>query len=401
MASSGSRFQTDDERHSKSGSRYRSNDEGRTQRARQFIGIGLLSIVALVFVMYGVFQDDEPEAIVVTGYVGGKLAFFDNPRVIEFLKSEYNLVVKPNRLGSYEQVTKCRPPMDFCWPSSQVAGELLVAQLGSAALGNQIIFNSPIVYYTWTPICDALIVQGVVRQSGDSYYLQDPAKFVEMIQTGVPWSQIGLSQLYGSVTIHTSDPIESNTGNSFAGILANTLNGGQVVDGTSVKTVSPDVVAFFGKLGLLPSTTTELFEQFLTLGMGGAPIIVAYESNLIEHSLLHPGTSTKEFLSANVRTLYPEPTVWSSQPFIPLSENGKLLMEALRRPEIQAIGWENHGFRSAVPGIDNDPSIFGLPGVPPQIVSTMPMPSPSAMLYIMEALGMKPLPIARREEFLI
>lgn len=359
-------------------------------------GVGILTIVALILAFTLREKDGGDDAIIVEGYVGGKLAFLENDRVQKFLKDEYNIVVKPTRLGSWEHVTKCRPPLDFCWPSSETAGELLTQQPGVTSLGKQTIFNSPIVFYTWVPISDALIAQGIVRKQGDTYYMNDTSAFIALIQSGTPWAQIGLPQLYGSATIHTSDPIESNTGNSFAGMLANNLNGGQVVSGATAPTVTPDVVAFFAKLGLLPSTTTELFEQFLTLGMGGAPIIVAYESNLIEHSLLHPGNATKQFLANNIRTIYPEPTVWSSQPMIALTEDGARLIEALRRPEIQAIGWEDHAFRTAVPGVVNDPTIFGIPGVPDQITSVMPMPAPQAMLYITEALGMPPLPITRR-----
>ena len=40
------------------------------------------------------------------------------------------------------------------------------------------------------------------------------------------WKEIGLPELYGNVSIDTTDPAKSNSGNMFAGLLANTLNGG-------------------------------------------------------------------------------------------------------------------------------------------------------------------------------
>jgi hypothetical protein len=48
---------------------------------------------------------------------------------------------------------------------------------------------------------------------------------------------------------------------------------------------------------------------------------------------------------------------------------GKAFIEALKSESLQKLGWEQHGFRSAVPGILNDPSIFDLAGIPSQVNS--------------------------------
>ena len=85
------------------------------------------------------------------------------------------------------------------------------------------------------------------------------------------------------------------------------MNGGAVVETTTVHDVLPRLVAFFSKLGLLPDTTTLLFEQFMPLGIGAAPIIAAYESNLIEYSLDHTSPDAQAYVRDNVRTLYPTP----------------------------------------------------------------------------------------------
>jgi hypothetical protein len=166
-------------------------------------------------------------------------------------------------------------------------------------------------------------------------------------------------------------------------------------------------VAFFSKLGLLPDTTTLLFEQFLSLGIGAAPIIAAYESNLIEYSLNHTSPDAQAYVRDNVRTLYPTPTVWTSQPLIALTEGGQRFMNALRDPEIQRIGWEAHGFRSAVPTVINDPAVLNQPAIPRSIDSVIPMPGPAAMDQIIAALQgtaptsdppPSPSAIARRDE---
>ena len=359
-------------------------------KTRQSVGLIILVLVAMVIAWVRLFDSSPPNSykpLTITGNVGGKLDYLNDPAVIKILKDKYSLTVNPIRLGSFEQVDKCRLPLDFCWPSSQVAGQLLLQKLAPATMTTQVVFNSPIVFYSWTPIVDKLIGMGIVQQIGDAYYINELALLVEMIDKGTTWDQIGLPAPYGPIQIYTSDPVKSNTGNSFLGLLANTYNGGSVVDATTVSTVLPNVNAFVDRMGLLPSTTTQLFEQFLNLGMGAAPIIVAYESNLIEYSLLHPGPAYRQRLQNDVRTIYPMPTIWSEQPLIPLTEGGRRLMDALRGPELQTIGWEGHGFRPGNPAvIVTVAQLTGL-GVPLSIDSVIKMPETDAMVILMDTIS--------------
>jgi hypothetical protein len=158
------------------------------------------------------------------------------------------------------------------------------------------------------------------------------------------------------------------------------------------------VEAIFARMGLLPDTTTQLFEQFLALGMGAAPIIVAYESNLIEYGLTHQTPTDQAIIGQQVRTLYPKPTVWSSQPLIALTAGGERLMAALRDPEIQRLGWERHGFRSAVSGVPNNPNAVGQQGVPASIDSVIQMPRAAVMERIITALQATPTAAFRQAE---
>jgi hypothetical protein len=386
-------------------------------KPRQFAGLAILLTVAIIVAATQFWPgDDNGKSIpagnpgpdlTIDGLIGGKIAFLQDPDVIRVLQEKYGLTVKFERVGSIAMIERCKEGEDYCWPSSQNSGEVIKGNLGSSMLASEIIFNSPLVLYTWTPIADALITQGIVEKSGETYYIADLARFISMIDDGTQWSAIGLPQMYGPVRILTSDPTKSNTGNSFAGLLANTLNGGVVVDQASVGGVQPDLVTFFSKLGLLPDTTTLLFEQFLSLGMGACPLIAAYESNLIEYGLVHQSPDAQNYIRTNVRTLYPKPTVWTSQPLIALTEGGQRFMTALRDPEIQRIGWEHHGFRSAVPGVINDPAVLNQPAIPQSIDSVIPMPGPAAMDQIIGALQgtvptsdppASPSAIARHEE---
>jgi hypothetical protein len=108
---------------------------------------------------------------------------------------------------------------------------------------------------------------------------------------------------------------------------------------------------------------------------------------MIEYNLSHPSQDVQDYVRQNVRTLYPKPTVWTSQPLLALTPGGQRLMTALRDPEIQRLGWEHHGFRTAVPGVINNIAALNATGVPQSIDSVIPMPGPAAMDIIIQSLS--------------
>ena len=87
-----------------------------------------------------------------------------------------------------------------------------------------------------------------------------------------------------------------------------------------------------------------------------------------------------------MRILYPVPTVWSSHPFISLSAKGTKLMEALKDPEIQRVAWEQHGFRTGLAGIQNDPHRLLVQGIPESVTKVIPMPTPQVMDTILASI---------------
>jgi hypothetical protein len=357
-------------------------------KARQFAGLALLLVVIGVIAGFSFLPDkpDRPELITVEGKGGGKGPFLDDPALIKLLEDKYGLKIDFTRVPSIDLYEGCTEELDFCWPSSQTIGDLLESKPGLTVLQSEVIFNSPIVMYSWAPIVDALVKEGIVEQTGDTYYIVDFARLLQMDINDVPWRTIGVP-LEGPVRIRTSDPTASNSGNSFVGLMANTLNDGRVADDVALGKILPQLVSWADQRGLMPDTTTEMWEQFFTLGMGASPIIAAYESNLIEYCLQNASEDSQKFVRDNVRTLYPSPTVWSSHPMLALTEGGQRLIEALRDPEVQRLGWEQHGFRTAVPGVANNPGVCNLTGVPATIDSVIPMPNPAVMTAIIEGLG--------------
>ena len=51
----------------------------------------------------------------------------------------------------------------------------------------------------------------------------------------------------------------------------------------------------------------------------------------------------------------------------PFQEKANILIEALQDEEIQKIVWEQHGFRSGLAGVQNDPKVLNIAGIPESI----------------------------------
>ena len=191
---------------------------------KQRAGLFILIAVALIVAGYAISHRSQtqvagpgqvqiaggqatPAAVVtVKGYIGGeKLGFLADPDVTRILQDKYGVRVDATKLGSIEMVQGDTKGQDFLWPSSQVAQELY-KERGGKMVKADIIFNSPIVIYSWDFITDALIKQGVVSKQGDEYYIVDLPKLIAMVNKKTQWKSIGLSQLYGAVSVRSTDP---------------------------------------------------------------------------------------------------------------------------------------------------------------------------------------------------
>jgi hypothetical protein len=240
------------------------------------------------------------------------------------------------------------------------------------------------VLYAYDIVTDALIANGVVEKRSESYYIIDFPKLLNYITEGKTWAEIGLPQLFGKVGIFSTDPTRSNSGNIFAGLLANMLNGGNVVTLQTLDQVLPQVQQYFRMRGYMEHSSGDIFKNFITTGVGARPLIVGYENQLVEFTI--ENKEYRDFLKKKIRTLYPVPTVWSAHPIVALTPNGKRLIEAMKDKDIQRIAWERHGFRSGLIGVQNDPGVLDAVGIPREITAVIPMPGVEVMGKIIESL---------------
>ncbi|MCI5150904.1 MAG: hypothetical protein D3916_16225 [Candidatus Electrothrix sp. MAN1_4] len=358
---------------------------------QKFLGIIILLVVAGVaaFFLGGKKHLEEAGGLVpsigtkqakitVTGKAGSeKIAFLQSKKMQEIFE-DHGLQVNARKAGSVEMVRETSG-QDFLWPASQVNVEFFTSS-GGRSLASENIFNSPIVLYSWDIVTEALVQNGIVQHKEGVNYIVDLPKLLTLITNHTSWKDIGLDKLYGKMIIRTTDPTKSNSGNMFAALVANTLNNGEVVTAGTIDSVLPEVKKLYARLGHMEHSSAILFNMFLQQGVGAYPLIVGYENQLVEYSLEHK--EALELLRKRVRILYPVPTIWSTHPFIALTEHGKKVIQALKSPEAQELAWEQHGFRSGLMGVENDPSVLDVVGLPRNIDAVMPAPSARVMSKI-------------------
>ncbi|MDR2185072.1 MAG: hypothetical protein LBO80_05315 [Treponema sp.] len=348
-------------------------------------GLVILVLVIGSGIVYQIFLGPKLKKITVNGYLGGeKSGLFDDERFTGAMLKKYGLSIRYKKAGSIDMISAPLEDMDYLFPSSYTALELYKQQYGSAYKRAEVVFNSPIVLYARKSVSEAFKRQGWVHTEEKTEYI-DLVKLIDAVLADTKWKNIGLDELYGNMYVLSTDPLKSNSGNMFAGLVANMLNGGEVATGESLALNGGELKRFFSKLGYLESSSADLFNSFLKTGIGAKPVIVGYESQILEFSAEHAGDW--EYVKDDIVVLYPEPTVWSAHPFIALTANGDQVMDALLEEEIQALAWETHGFRTGIASGQQTGKRFDIEGVPGQVKKVIQLPNPDTMQKIMEIIA--------------
>jgi hypothetical protein len=324
-----------------------------------------------------------PERRTLWGFVGGeKLDFVRNPKVADLLVRRYGITLDARRAGSVEMVGDAalvsqRP--QWLWPASSVLAQQ-ARRNGLPVRRDDIVFNSPLVLYSWSPVVEALKRAGYVEERDGVHYVVRMAEMMEAIAKGLPWKQLGVDELFGRAVVTTTDPTRSNSGFSFAALLAN-LFAGDVATPESVARDGAKIATVFERMGYKEASSGTHWNSYLTEGMGGTPLIAAYEF------ILSSPDRWKSLSSAKVRPvmLYPTPTVASSHPVISLTPEADRLVEALVDPDLQELAWNEHGFRGKLGDVGKGgPAIEGLAQ---RVTSLVPMPESATMAALMQRLA--------------
>jgi hypothetical protein len=364
---------------------------------RRAFGLGLLAAGAAGTAGVAVIGPQRIEALLtgsaadpvtLWGFIGGeKLNFLRNDKVKNLLRRRYGVTLDARRAGSVEMVID--PALigqkpQFLWPASNVLTQL-ARRNGLPVRRDEIVLNSPLVIYSWSPIVEALQRAGYVEERNGAFYLARFRELVDAIIKGTSWKDIGVGNLFGRILISSTDPTKSNSGFAFAGLLANLL-AGDVASPDSIGRHMETIAAIFERMGYKESSSGTHWSSYLNEGMGGKPLLVGYESQLIEFILGNAELwQTLQAQPIRPVMLYPVPTIYSSHPIISLAAPADRLVEALSDPEIQELAWSAHGFRGRLGRIGTGgPSVKG---IAPSIDSITPMPDAALMLALVERLG--------------
>ena len=373
--------------------------EGISRRAA--LGLGLLGVSAAVTGGVVVARS-HPEWLgavglrqqaQLRGFIGGeKEAFMANPRLIDFLHRSQGLNVEAIVAGSVEQ---CREPSllgqhpNFLWPASEVLVDL-AKHNGVSVRRDAIVLRSPIVFYSWEPIAAALVAAGYAQvQNGVTFV--DSDRIIAALVANRTWAELGVTQLSGHARIKSTDPNRSSSGMHFAGMVANALCG----DVATTQALGPhrhEIVGLFERMGYKTHSSSKLFEDYLAGGMGGNPLAVGYENQLIEWILQDPARWNTVLRSAPHRpvTLYPRPTVVSTHAFMSLTADSDRLLLGLSAPEAQAIAWRDHGFRSSLGAAGAETNAAVSRRIPAELTSILPLPEADVLLSILSDLAATP-----------
>ena len=156
--------------------------------------IGLI-LLLLVIAAVGVYLllTSGPETVRLRGYVGGeKIGLLEDEEVQDILERDHHVVLDYAKAGSLDMVTADHAGRDFLFPSSQNALEYYQQVCGSPAK-SEIIFNTPLVLYTYQPVLEAFLDCGMVAEQNGCYYM-DMAALVAAIGTA-------LGNMVGSLTV--------------------------------------------------------------------------------------------------------------------------------------------------------------------------------------------------------
>src|SRR5262249_7477054 len=140
----------------------------------------------------------RPAPITVRGTIGSeKAGLLEDEAVKKLLRDKYGITVDYRRTGSINLGTADPGGQDFLLPRSQYARDPDEPAHGSPAR-SEVVFNSPIVLYGWSPVAEALQRRGIVSQDGEVRYVDLPA-LMELVNAGTAWRDLGVDALTSKV----------------------------------------------------------------------------------------------------------------------------------------------------------------------------------------------------------
>jgi hypothetical protein len=318
-------------------------------------------------------QLEAARTVAVHGLIGSeKDAFFADSKVQAALARQH-LVVTVEKAGSRAIAHGYDPQHDdFGFPSGAPAA----VELKTLANASQTYspFYTPIVIASWRPIARILETNHIVTERDNNYYITDLPALLKLMQAHARWKDLPGSEAFSTnkaVLVNSTDVRTSNSAAMYLALASYVENGQSVVQSQSeADAVLPLMTELFLRQGFQESSSAAPFEDYLALGMGKTPLLVAYESQMVAFWLAHP-----ERLHGDMVMMYPVPTVFSKHVLVPFDDKGRRLGEVLEHdPDVQSLA-HDHGFRTG--GDIKGPEVWEKHGIhtPPTVVDVVDPPA--------------------------
>jgi hypothetical protein len=281
----------------------------------------------------------------VKGMIGSeKESFFAEPKVVELLAAK-GLRVRVEKVGSREIASRDFTGYDFAFP----AGTPAAITLQKKAKAKQVYstFFTPMAVASWNILVPVLEKEGIVRRTDGSYFIIDMKRLLALSEKGVRWRDLKDNTVFAtgkSILISSTDVRKSNSAAMYLALASYVANDNNVVDDNDqVTKVLPFVTSLFLRQGLQESSSAGPFEDYTTMGIGKAPLVMIYESQFLEYQ------SKRAQPNPDMVLLYPQPTLYTKHILVPFTDNGIRLGEALASdPELQKLAAQ-YGYRTSSP----------------------------------------------------
>jgi hypothetical protein len=204
-------------------------------------------------------------------------------------------------------------------------------------------FYTPMAVASWKTLIPVLEKAGLVTSKGGEYFMVNLPKLVAVMQKGTRWKDLPGNNEYAvskSILVTSADVRSSNSGAMYLALASYVANGNNVVvSDADAGTVATSMVGLFTRQGFQESSSTGPFEDYVSMGLGKAPLVMVYEQQFLQYVFSHQNANSDMVL------LYPAPTVLSKHMIVALTDSGARFAQLMTaNAKVNSIA-QRYGFR--------------------------------------------------------
>jgi hypothetical protein len=271
-----------------------------------------------------------------------KEKFLSDPALTKILDDE-GISLSVQKSGSREIAT--RPDLktfDVAYPAGAHAAVKIAQTTGSKRVFNS--FYTPMAVASWKTLVPVLETSNVIARKDGTLYIINMSKLVDMMLKGTRWKDLPGNTAFPvgkSVLVSSTDVRKSNSGGMYLALAAYFANGNNIVDNDAdLDKIAPGMVSLFSRQGFQESSSAGPFEDYVSMGIGKAPLVMIYEQQFLEYAL------NRQTIDPDMVLMYPAPTILSKHTIVALSDNGARFAQVMTTNEkIQSIA-HHYGFRT-------------------------------------------------------